>query len=424
MLTATLQVRSAPRILGRCPPRVPDIGLMINFSNLRRMIRPKSGSARFTIGAVVLLVLLIGLAAVLWFAWSDESTEVVKSRSDVLRNFGFLIGGVIALLFAVWRAWVAERQASASQGQVEAAQVQVEAAQRQAETAQLVLLNGRFQSGVEMLGSQLLTIRLGGIYALTRLAGEYSEEYHVECMVLLCAFVRHPTPDDTILISVAEEWGLTDPLVREDVQAAISAIGERNPDFSRLEAEYNFRVNLRGAQLVQADLREHLLVGANLEHARLMSADLDQALLMKSDISNANLNAANLSGASLSGASCLWAKLFGVTAQGTILRGANLEGTEWTGAHMQNADLTEANLIGANLQGANLDGANLSGAVFGRGRRMVGHPPNETAEESHTRLTQVQLDRGFAQHGPPPRLLDGVSDFQTGQPLVWRGRGG
>ena len=329
---------------------------MINFSNLLPKIWPKSGSARFTVGAVVLLVLLIGLAAMLWLAWSDQSTEVVKSRSDVLRNFGLLIGGVIALLFAVWRARVAERQANASQGQVEAAQEQVEAAQRQAETAQLGLLNGRFQSGVEMLGSQLLTVRLGGIYALARLAGEYSEEYHVQCMELLCAFVRHPTPDDTIMTSVAEEWGLANPLVREDVQAAISAIGERDPELSGLQGEYKLRVNLRGAHLVQANLRKHLLVGANLKHTS-----------------------------------------------------------------MQNAYLSGANLIGADLQGANLDGANLSGAVFGRGRRLFGHPPQDPMEESHTRLTQAQLDQAFAQHETPPLLLDGISDFETGQPLVWRG---
>ena len=396
---------------------------MIKISNLHQKVWPKSGSARFTVGAVVLLALLIGLAAMVWFAWSDESADVAKSRSEVLRNFGLLIGGVIALLFAVWRAWVAERQASAAQGQVEAAQDQVEAAQRQAETAQLGLLNGRFQSGVEMLGSQLLTVRLGGIYALTRLAGEHPEEYHIQCMELLCAFVRHPAPDDTILISVAEEWGLTNPLVREDVKAAISAIGQRNPDFSSLESEHNFRANLSNAQLVQADLREHFLVGANLEHARFMGADLDQALLMNTDISNANFNAANLSGASLSGATCLWAKFLGATAQGTILRSAVLEGTEWIGARMQNADLTGANLLGADLEGAKLDGANFSRTMLGPGRRMVGDPPNEITVESYTRLTQAQLDGAVALHGPPPQLLGGVSDFQTGQPLVWRGRG-
>ena len=329
---------------------------MINFSNLRPKIWPKSGSARFTVGAVVLLVLLIGLAAMLWLAWSDESTDVIKSRSDVLRNFGLLIGGVIALLFAVWRARVAERQASASQGQVEAAQEQVEAAQRQAKTAQLGLLNGRFQSCVEMLGSELLTVRLGGIYALARLAGEHAEEYHVQCMELLCAFVRHPTPDDTIQISMAEQWGLANPPVREDVEAAVSVIGERNPDCLGLEGKYKLRVNLRSAHLVQANLVEHLLVGANLEYAS-----------------------------------------------------------------MQNADLSGANLMGADLQGANLNNANLSGAVLGRGRRLVGHPPQATTEESHTRLTQAQLDQAFAQHETPPLLLDGISDFETCQLLVWRG---
>ena len=46
-----------------------------------------------------------------------------------------------------------------------------------------------------MLGSGVLSVRLGGIYALERLAKEHPEEYHIQIMELLCSFVRHPTRD-------------------------------------------------------------------------------------------------------------------------------------------------------------------------------------------------------------------------------------
>ena len=53
------------------------------------------------------------------------------------------------MLLAVWRSIVAERQA---------------------DTAQQSLLNERYQKGAEMLGNEVLSVRMGGIYALGRLA--------------------------------------------------------------------------------------------------------------------------------------------------------------------------------------------------------------------------------------------------------------
>ena len=44
-----------------------------------------------------------------------------------------------------------------------------------------------------MLGSEVLSVRLGGIYALQRLAEEWPDQYHIQIMRLFCAFVRLPT---------------------------------------------------------------------------------------------------------------------------------------------------------------------------------------------------------------------------------------
>ena len=86
---------------------------------------------------------------------------------------------MIGLPLAIWRSTVAERQSATSQ--------------LQSETAQRGLLNERYQKGAEMLGSAVLAVRLGGIYALDRLAREHPEAYHLQIMNLLCAFVRNPT---------------------------------------------------------------------------------------------------------------------------------------------------------------------------------------------------------------------------------------
>ena len=83
----------------------------------------------------------------------------------------FVIGGIVALFFALWRGRLAERQAS---------------------TGQQGLLNERYQKGAEMLGSGVLSVRMGGIYALQRLAEEHPKEYAIQILGLFCAFVRHP----------------------------------------------------------------------------------------------------------------------------------------------------------------------------------------------------------------------------------------
>ena len=85
----------------------------------------------------------------------------LESWSTIIRNFALLIAAGIALWFAKQRIVVADRQS---------------------ETAQQGLLNERYQKGAEMLGSEVLPVRLGGIYALSRLAEDDPEKYHIKVM--------------------------------------------------------------------------------------------------------------------------------------------------------------------------------------------------------------------------------------------------
>ena len=116
---------------------------------------------------------ILSIGAVLsWLFWGQLHGED-ESGSTTIRNIALILAAPIALVLAIWRSIVAERQA---------------------ETNQRGLLNERYQKGAEMLGSGVLSVRLGGIYALRRLAEEHPE-YHIQIMGLFCAFVRHPTED-------------------------------------------------------------------------------------------------------------------------------------------------------------------------------------------------------------------------------------
>ena len=77
-----------------------------------------------------------------------------------------MLGGIYAVLFAIWRGLVAQKQSEASR----------EAKQTSPSQS---MLNEHYQHGARMLGDDLLSVRLGGIYALQSLADEVPETYHV-----------------------------------------------------------------------------------------------------------------------------------------------------------------------------------------------------------------------------------------------------
>jgi uncharacterized protein YjbI with pentapeptide repeats len=113
------------------------------------------------------------------------------------------------------------------------------------------------------------------------------------------------------------------------------------------------------ADLSKADLSMAYLGRAHLGRANLSGADLREANVREADLRAADLREANLSGADLSRTDLREASLRGADLSRTNLREANLSGVDLSGV-----DLREANLSGANFSEANLNEANLSGATL------------------------------------------------------------
>ena len=82
---------------------------------------------------------------IVWWHWEWVVSSSEESGSTILRNLGFVYGGLIAIWIAVWRGVVADRQAEASKRQAQSSLEQAKAAQDQAETSQRSLLNERYQ---------------------------------------------------------------------------------------------------------------------------------------------------------------------------------------------------------------------------------------------------------------------------------------
>ena len=365
----------------------------------------KSSLLWFGVAGLLVLVLGIAFTACQW-DWLHKSTPATNA-STTLRNMGLLIGGGLAAVFAIWRGWVAERQSRTSQ--------------LQANIAERNLVNERYQRGVEMLGHDTLAVRMGGIYALQRLAKEHPEQYHIQTMQLFCAFARDPVGNLDSPVSqtggVIERYGnLRNAKLRGDVQAVMNALGRRSRQGVRLEmGTKDFSLDLRSA-----DLRFAWLEGFNLSHARLSYADFSGAMLAGANLAWAWLDGANMSNSYLKGAKLPSADLTFSDLTSAFLEGADLSGARFFSSDLSDANFQNAHLYGVSLSrstvlGANFQDANLSGADF-----SLSNSAHDTSPYNYG-LTQAQLDEARSDPGNPPNL-QGLVDVENQEPLVWQGR--
>jgi uncharacterized protein YjbI with pentapeptide repeats len=233
-------------------------------------------------------------------------------------------------------------------------------------------ITDRFSRAVDQLGSDQLTIRLGGIYALERIARDSPRDYG-PVMEVLTAFARQESP---LAAGAAATPVTVVTRAPPDVRAVFKVIGRRTPAQVKVEVEEGQGcLDLTGINAVGANL-----VGANLQHTCWNRSDLRGAQLMDANLTDTSFDRANLSqqasleGADAHGANFANADFAFSNLTRTNLRGSNLQGADLSGASLQQTDLTGANLIGANLQqanllqtilaGADLLRANFTGAIF------------------------------------------------------------
>ncbi len=217
-------------------------------------------------------------------------TETVESFSTTIRNVGLVVGGIVAVMLAVWRSLVAQRQADATLRQASAALLQSQTTERESRTTLLSFLNERYEQGSSRLGSNDPAVRLDGIDVLERLAREHPSEYHVQVIKRLSLFVRNSADANRL---------------REEVHAAMEVIGSRNEEDIALETDESFELNLGGSDLQGLGLARLNLSGSNLTRANFSGAvlygvDFSNASFRRANLKDARLFDANLSGAQFS----------------------------------------------------------------------------------------------------------------------------
>jgi uncharacterized protein YjbI with pentapeptide repeats len=197
-------------------------------------------------------------------------------------------------------------------------------------------ITDRMTRAIDQMASDNVHVRIGGLYALERLAKDSNEDRQTITRILT-AFIRTRAPWRTPpqLKHQHDTPALEDGMLRlglraEDVQMALYILGDRaHPDDER--PLYLSFADLRIASLAGRDLRGIICRSTNLAGAWLQKAQLDDAYLKASDLRQARLEGAQLVNAKLNNAH---------------LQGANLQG-----ADLRGADLSEACLDGATLTG-------------------------------------------------------------------------
>ncbi|MGP4020432.1 pentapeptide repeat-containing protein [Saccharopolyspora sp. 5N708] len=242
-----------------------------------------------------------------------------------------------------------------------ASQATLESTRSQSLNTQQQQITERFGRAVEQLGTpDNLEVRIGGIYALERIARD-SQPDHPTVVNVLTTFVRENTK------ALRDAQGnCPDQAVSADVQTALTVLARRNSAWDTPES----RVDFTNACLQDAKLPHFVAPRADLRGADLSDADLGSADLSDTNLSSANLIGADLSGARLSGTNLSSANLSSANLIGAKLSGTRLINADLSDAHLSDADLSNANLSGAKLSDAYLGGANLA-VVTGLTREQV-----------------------------------------------------
>ena len=278
--------------------------------------------------ALLILALWWGLPQILTaHAGLNEGARL--TLENAMRDSFARVGEAVLLFWAASLVW---RYLQKMGEVVEQSSQTLAAAERTAFFAAQAGETERFAGAMALLSSGQMEVRLGGTYALERLARE-SERDHGPIMEVLAATLR----DRAAWV----EGETVAARLDADLQAILTVIGRRHAPFDAGNPLDLHGTCLARAVLAGANLSGAFLYEANLSGAILTNADLRGARLWKADLSGAVLDGAHLEGADLTGAA-------GLSAEG--LKGAHWDGTTKLPQHLRGLDKTATN--GAAKNGA------------------------------------------------------------------------
>jgi len=214
------------------------------------------------------IIIGIFLVLVLWKVpqWQINqfyipTQELAQRENEYRKTLTQIIGGT-AVLLGLYLTWL-----------------RIRTTERNVEIASEGQITERFTRAIEQLGNKEdLVVRLGGIYALERIAKDSEKDYWT-IIEVLTAYVRENT-------KIKTDTGIKPST---DIQAILTVIGRREQTHGKgedLPLDLH-GANIRGANLRGANLNEAHLEGAYLYQAHLEGASLEGAYLWGTDLEGA-----------------------------------------------------------------------------------------------------------------------------------------
>jgi hypothetical protein len=253
--------------------------------------------ATFSLVALIALLLLWALPH-----WQTSGLPLLPKERVALENaLRDTWGKLLATAFFLISAYFLWRYVEAVGQTVAAAERTVAAAEKNAVISQERHITERFVRVMELLGDEKLEVRLGGIYALERIARDSPADQSAVTEVL-ATYVREHAP--------WQEGQNLPSRLRADVQAILTVLGRRSWAEGEEQPLDLHESALATAYLPFAKLQRAFLYEANLKGAMLYNANLRGAWLWKAHLHNAILEGAYLEGADLTAAEGLtWDQL-------------------------------------------------------------------------------------------------------------------
>jgi uncharacterized protein YjbI with pentapeptide repeats len=244
-------------------------------------------------------------------------------------------------------------------------------------------ITDRYSKAIEQLGNINADVRIGGIYALERIARDSAADRET-IIEVLTTFVREHTSAGHHTPSNAK--------IEADVQAAISVVARR----PNVEAETR-RLDFYHSGLNDASFRSGDFRGAMILYCRLDGASFAGARLDRADLS------------------------FG-RARGAAFTRASARGVGFV-----NAKYTHGWFLAADLTDADFYGCDLTGSEFERRYAEDGDPPIQPAVVTNARFTKAILtgtnlrgvDLRTVQGLTPDQLKEAITDENTLLPEEW-----
>jgi len=257
----------------------------------------------------------------------NDSVKIAELENSYRATIAQIIGG-FAIIIGLYYTWQ-----------------RITIAENNLKVAQEGQITERFTRAINQLGAidqfgnPAIEIRLGGIYALERIADE-SEKDCWPVIEILTAYVRKNSNVDSIL----NEKNRKNEKLEMDIQANES-IEEKKSNVRSASLDIQAILTVLGKHKYSSDAE-------GLQYIDLQETDLRFANLIRADLENGYLDGAYLDETILTDSNLKGCYFYRAHFEGAILVRANLKGSLLEDAFFEDALLGLADFTEANLEGA------------------------------------------------------------------------